>query len=103
MTSIVDQPQSDKKFESIIDRAILGMHEAQFNQGERNGKIAQEAKVMAEKAWIAARQYLIKGMDALKRASENPETTKQAVKEAFTDGLSKIKRVFKGNKPPIQG
>ena len=49
MTSIVDQPQSDKKIESIIDRAILGMHEAQFNQGERNGKIAQEAKVMAER------------------------------------------------------
>jgi hypothetical protein len=94
VTILVEQPQSEKKFESIIDRAIMGTHEAQFDQGERNGKIAQEAKIMAEKARMMACQNLIKGMDSLKRASENPEATKKAVKEAFGGGLGKIKGIF---------
>jgi hypothetical protein len=94
MAIIADQPQADKKCDSIIDRAILGAHEARFDQGERNGKIARETVIIAGKAKEVAHQGLIKGMDALKRASENPEATKKAVKEAFGGRLDKMKAIF---------
>lgn len=94
MTTMTERPGPDKEFDSIIDRAILGSHQAQFDQGERSGALAREVGIMTEKAGEAACHGFLKGMGALRRASENPGGTKQALREAFMGGFCKMKDLF---------
>lgn len=42
----------------------------------------------------ATRQGIIKGAEAVKRAAENPEVTKEAVKEAVSSRWDRIKAIF---------
>ena len=94
MTTMTERPGPDKEFDSIIDRAILGSHQAQFDQGERNGALAREIGIMTEKAGEAAYHGFLKGMAALRRASENPGGAKQALREVFMGGFGKMRGLF---------
>jgi 2,3-bisphosphoglycerate-dependent phosphoglycerate mutase len=71
-----------KADESLIDQAVDKMKAAINDNGEK----------LAE----ATRQGIIKGADAVKRAAEDPEGTKVAVKEAVNSRWSKIKAFFGG-------
>lgn len=93
-------PEMRAKLNELGDKAeeAYDKIKATVNDNERNEKIAQEAKELAAKAGEATRQGIIKGADAVKRAAEDPEATKQQIKEAATGAWDKIKNVFGGSK-----